>query len=46
VITSWQNDFRLLFGLIEFFYDLLSMGAVQTCASSLPNSNLLSERLC
>jgi len=33
VVASWQSDFCLLFKLIEIF-DLLSMGKVQTCAST------------
>jgi len=34
VVTSWKSDFSLLLKRIEFFSDLLSMRAVQTCAST------------
>jgi len=33
VVAAWQNDFCLLFKLIKIS-GLLSMGAVQTCASA------------
>jgi len=45
VVASWRNDFCLPFKLIKIFSDLLSMGAVQPCASSLLNSNLISEQV-
>ena len=34
VVASWQSDFFLLLKLIKIFSDLLSRGAVQTCAST------------
>jgi len=33
-VASWQSYFCFLFKLINIFSDLLSMGAVQTCAST------------
>jgi len=34
MFASWQSDFYLLFKFLKIFSDLLSMGAVQTCAST------------
>jgi len=34
MVSRWQSDFWLLFKLVKIFSDLLSMGAVQTCAST------------
>jgi len=34
VAGNWQSDFCLLFKLIKIFSDLISVGAVQTCAST------------
>jgi len=34
LVTSWQSGFCLQFKLIKIFSDLLSMEAVQTCAST------------
>jgi len=42
-VASWQSGFCLLFKLIKIFSDLVSMGAVKTCASRLLDNNLISE---
>jgi len=34
VVASCKSDFCLLFKLIKIFFDLLSMGTIQTCAST------------
>jgi len=38
-VASCQSGFYLLFNIIKIFFDLLSMGAVQTCASTQEQSD-------